>query len=180
MVARDPRSYVLDAGSTLIVPPTLQDAVREAQATHSEGDRIRLGLTDFRSIRIGDDCLFALCPNVTLAVRQLTQLVERCKATSKPDPIYCTTAAYHGTRDRPDIGFADAVPVTFEQRNAANFNLPTDAYSDACDIAPNMPTRKPHTALSAPALKPDDHTGGWSSTPFADKSTRPNGTFLGE
>jgi len=53
--------------------------------------------------------VFASCPNVRLAARQLTRLVERCNTTSKPDPSYCTIATGRGSSDRPDIGFADAV-----------------------------------------------------------------------
>jgi hypothetical protein len=62
--------------------------------------------------------LFAPCPNITLAARQITQLAERCKMTSKPDPIYCAIAAYRGSWHRPDTRFADAVRATVEKGNA--------------------------------------------------------------
>src|SRR5206468_9797457 len=67
-----------------------------------------------------------------------------------------------------------------EEGNAPNFDLPKDAYFDASDIASDMPTRKPHAALSTPMSKPDDRTGGWSSALFPTKSTKPNGTSADE
>ena len=53
--------------------------------------------------------------------------------------------------------------MTLEQRNAANFDLPIDAYSDANDIASDIPTRKPHAAPTTPRSQSDDRTRGWSS-----------------
>jgi len=124
--------------------------------------------------------MFAPCPNVTLAARQLTELVERCNTTSKPDPAYCAIAAYRGSWDRPDIGFADAVRATVEDGNAPNLDLPKDAYFDARDIASEIPTRKPHAAPSTSVLQPDDRTHDWSSSLFPMKSKQPNGTSAGE
>src|SRR5882724_8161602 len=177
----EPWSFLVPGESLPRVLPTLQDAVREAQATRPEGVRIRVGLTGLSTNpRSVTAVMFAPCPNVTLAARQLTQLVERCKTTSNPDPTYCAVAAYRGSWDRPDIGFADAVRATVEEDTAPNIDLPKDAYFDASDIASDIPTRKPHAALSAPVSKPDDRTRGWSSASFPTKSTKPNGTSAGE
>jgi len=41
----EPWSFLVPGESLPRVLPTLQDAVREAQATRPEGDRIRVGLT---------------------------------------------------------------------------------------------------------------------------------------
>jgi hypothetical protein len=177
----EPWSFSVPGDSLLRVLPTLQDAVREAQATRPEGVRIRVGLTGLSTNpRSLTAVMFARCPNVTLAARQLSQLVERCKTTSNPDPAYCAVAAYRGSWNRPDIGFADAVRATVEEGNAPNFDLPKDAYFDASDVVSDMPTRKPDAALSMPVSKPDDRTGGWSSALFPTKSTKPNGTSAGE
>jgi len=102
--------------------------------------------------------VFASCPNVRLAARQLTHLVERCNTTSKPDPSYCAIATGRGSSDRPDIGFADAVRATVKEDNAPNFDLPKDAYFDASDIASDVQSHKPDAALSTRAWKPDDRT----------------------
>jgi|SRR5262245_51468591 len=85
--------------------------------------------------------LFAPCPNITLAARQITQFAEHCKTASRPDPIYCAIAAYRGSWDRPDTQFADSVRVTVEKGNATNFDMPKDAYFDASDIASGTPIR---------------------------------------
>src|SRR5262249_45216345 len=77
--------------------------------------------TDPRSVTA---VLFAPCPNITLAARQLAQLVERCKTTSNPDPIYCAIAAYRGSWDRPDTRFADTGRPTVGKGNAPNFDMP--------------------------------------------------------
>ena len=147
----EPWSFSVPGESLPRVLPTLQDGVREAQVARPEGDRVRVGLAGLSiNPRSVTAVMFAPCPNVTLAARQLTRLVERCNATSKPDPDYCAIAAYRGSWDRPDIGFADAVRATVEEGNTPNLDLPKDAYFDASDIASDMPTRKPHAALSTP------------------------------
>jgi hypothetical protein len=177
----EPWSFSLPGESVPRVLPTLQDAVREAQPTRPEGDRIRVGLTGLSiNPRSVTALMFVPCSNVTLAARQLTQLLARCKTTSKADPIYCAVAAYRGSWYRPDIGFADAVRATVEEGNAPNFDLPKDAYFDASDIAFEIPTRKPDPAQSTPMSRTGDRTRGWSSELFPTKSTKPNGTSAGE
>jgi hypothetical protein len=177
----EPWSFSVPGESLPHVLPTLKDAVREAQATHPEGDRIRVGMTGLsvnpRSVMA---VMFAPCPNVTPAARQLTELVERCNTTAKPDPTYCAIAAYRGSWGQPDIGFADAVRATVEQGTAPNFDLPKDAYFDASDIASDIPTRRPQAALKTPGSISDDLRRGWSSALFPTKSTKPNGTSAGE
>jgi hypothetical protein len=176
----EPWSFSVPGDSLLRVLPTLQDAVREAQATRPEGVRIRVGLTGLSTNpRSVTAVMFAPCPNVTLAARQLTQLVERCKTTSNPDPAYCAVAAYRGSWNRPDIGFADAVRATVEEGTAPNIDLPKDAYFDARDIASAIPTGEPDAALTTPEPQSDDRTRGWSSALFLTKSTKPHGTSAG-
>jgi hypothetical protein len=179
--AGEPWSFSVPGESLPRVLPTRQDAVREAQATRPEGDRIRVGLTGLSTYsRSVTAVRFAPCPNVAIAARQLTQLVERCNKASKPDPTYCAIAAYRGSWDQPDIGFANAVRATVEDGNAPNLGLPKDAYFDASDIASDMPTGKPNAPSSTPGSKCDDRTRGWSSALFATRSTRPNGTSAGK
>jgi|SRR5262245_7330300 len=173
----EPWSFLVPGESLPRVLPTLQVAVREAQATRPEGDRIRVGLTGLSiNPRSVTAVMFAPCPNVTLAARQLTQLVERCNTASKPDPTYCTIAAYRGSWDRPDIGFADAVRAIVEEGSAPDVDLPKDAYFDASDIASDIPTCKPHAAPSTPGSQSGDRTRGWSNALFPTSSTKPNGT----
>jgi len=58
----------------------------------------------FRTIRERRNC-----------ARQLMQLVQRWNSTSRLDPNCCAIAAYRGSWDRPDIGFADAVRATVDE-----------------------------------------------------------------
>jgi hypothetical protein len=177
----EPWSFSVPRESLPRVLPMLQDAVREAQATRPEGDRIRIGLTGLssspRSVTV---VTFAPCSNVAIAARLLTQLVERCNTTSKPDPMYCAIAAYRGSWDRPDIGFADAVRATVEEGNAPNVELPKDAYFDSNDIASDIPTRNSHAAQSTPGSQSDDRTRAWLSALFPTNPTKPNGSFVGD
>jgi hypothetical protein len=173
----EPWSFSVPGEAMPRVLPTIQDAIREARALRPEGGRIRVGLaglsTDPRSVTA---VLFAPCPNITLAARQITQLAERCKTTPRPDPIYCTIAAYRGSWDQPDTRFADAVRATVEKGNAPNFDMPKDAYFDASDIAFETPVPGAHAALNAPASTPDDRVRGWSSALFPAKSPKPDST----
>jgi hypothetical protein len=175
----EPWSFSVPGESLPRVVPTRQNAVREAQATRPKGDRIRVGLTGLSAYpRSVAAVTFAPCPNVAVAARQLTQLVERCNTMSKPDPTHCAIAAYRGSWNRPDIGFADAVRATIEEGNAPNVELPKDAYFDASDIASEIPTRKPHAAPSTPGSQSDDRTRAWLSALFPTKPTKSNGTFV--
>jgi hypothetical protein len=154
-------SFSVPGESLPRVLPTIQDAIREARAVRPNGGRIRVGLTGLSiDPQSATAVLFAPCPNITLAARQITQLSERCKTTSKPDP--CAVAAYRGSCDRPDPRFADAVRATVEKGSAPNFDMPKDAYFDASDVAFDTLTPGPHATLSAPALTPDDLERGWS------------------
>jgi hypothetical protein len=156
---------------------TLQDAVREGQTPRPEGGRIRVGLTGLSTApRSVTAATFAPCPNVAIAARQLTQLVARCNRTSNSDPTHCAIAAYRGSWDRPDIGFADAVRATVEEGNAPNVELPKDAYFDASDVASDIPTRNPYAAPSTPGSQSDGRTRGWISALFSN----PNGAFIGD
>jgi hypothetical protein len=173
-----PWSFSVPGESSPRVLPTLQDAVREAQMPRPEGDRIRVGLAGLSTYRQSVTAVtFAPCPNVAIAARQLTQLVARCNTTSNSDPIHCAIAAYRGSWDRPDVGFADAVRATVEEGNAPNFDLPKDAYFDANDVASGIPTRK-YAAPSTPGSQSDDRSRGWLSALFQTKPTKPNGTFV--
>jgi hypothetical protein len=173
----EPWSFSVPGESLPRVLPTIQAAIREARATRPGGSRIRVGLTglstDPRSVTA---VIFAPCPNITLAARQITQLAERCKTISKPDPLYCAVAAYHGSWDRPDTQFADAVRATVEKGNAPNFDMPKDAYFDASDIASERPIPGSHAALTTSAPTPDDRARGWSSALFPVRPAKPDNT----
>ena len=159
----EPWSFSAPGQSWARVFPTLEDVIREARAYVS--GRIRVGLTglpaDSQSATVA---MFAPCPNITVAARQIAQLAERCKALSrlKADPIYCAIAAYHGSWERPDFAFADGVKATVAKGDAPNFDLPNDAYFAANNVAGDAltPVAPPR---GAPA---HDDESAWSSALF--------------
>ena len=175
----EPWSFLVPGESLARVLPTLQDAIREARAVRPLGARIRVGLTGLpANPRAVTASLFAPCQNITLAARQITPFVELCTATSKPDPIYCSIAAFRGSWDRPDTRFAEAVRATVEKGNAPNFDMPKDAYFDANDLASNVRKSGPETAVKPPAQMSDDRTRAWSSALFPAKPVQPGSTLL--
>jgi hypothetical protein len=170
----EPWSFSVPGENLPRVLPTIKDAVREARATHPDGRRIRVGLTGLStSPRSVTAMTFVPCANITMAARQLTQLVARCKSTSKPDPIYCAIAAYRGSWNRPDTRFADAVRTTVEKGNAPNLDMPRDAYFDGSDIASNTPMPGPDDRTGTPEQTRDDRERGWSSALFPAKPPKP-------
>ena len=173
----EPWSFSVQGESLPRVLSTIQDAIRAARAARPEGDRIRVGLTGLSTnARSATAVMFAPRPNITLAARQITQLAERCKATSKADPIYCAIAAYRGSWDRPDARFADAVRATVEKANAPNFDMPKDAYYDPNDLASEALTPGPHAPLTAPAMTPNDRERGCRARCFLRSAAKPDST----
>jgi len=166
----EPWSFSVPRESFARVLPTLKDAIREARAVRLNRGHIHVGLAGLATEPQGFTALmFAPCPNITFATREIAGLVEHCKAVSKPDPIYCAIAAYHGSWGRPDTWFADAVLATMKKGNAPNFDMPNDAYLGADDVAADAPPARQHAALTSPALTLDDRERGWSSALFPAK-----------
>jgi hypothetical protein len=115
--------------------------------------------------------MFAPCPNITIAAREIAQLGERCTTTPrfKGDPIYCAIAAYHGAWDRPDNTFADAVMASVAKNDAPDFEMPKDTGFDFANVeSATQPAF--HDTATAPPLAPDDRQRGWSSALFPAKS----------
>jgi hypothetical protein len=164
----EPWSFSVPGKGFARVLPTLKDAIREAQAVRTVRGKIHIGLAGLPAQPHSVTALmFAPCPNITLAAGEIIQLIERCKAASKPDPIYCAIAAYHGSWERPDTWFADAVRATVKKGNAPNFDMPKDAYLDADDVAADATAAHQRAALTVLTL--DDREHGWSSTLFPVK-----------
>lgn len=171
----EPWSFSVPGESLSRVLPTIKDAIREARATRPDGGRIRVGLTGLSTNpRSVTAMTFVPCANITMAARQLTQLMGRCKTTSKPDPIYCAIAAYRGSWNRPDTHFADAVRATVEKGNAPNLDMPRDAYFDGSDVASDTPMPDQNAGLRTPERTHDDQERGWSSALFPAKSPKPD------
>jgi len=86
----------------------------------------------------------------------------------KGDPIYCAIAAYHGSWDRPDNAFADAVRTSVVKNDAPDFEMPAEPGTDFSD-AKSAPQPAFHDTATAPAAASDDRQRGWSSALFPAK-----------
>ncbi len=167
----EPWSFTVPGERQPQVDQTVRDAIRAVRAVDRDNVPIRVGLTglsvDARSATVA---MFAPCPNITIAAREIAQLGERCKtsARSRSDPIYCAIAAYHGAWDRPDNAFADAVRTSVAKNDAPDFEMPKDAGFDFADVRSAAQPALHDTATASP-LVPDDREHGWSSALFPVK-----------
>lgn len=149
-----------------------QEALREAHTALAEGAAIRVGLTglatDSRSATLA---MFMPCANISIAARQITHLLERCKVVPPPgtDPVYCAVAAYHGSWDHPDKKFAEAVLRSVAKADAPNFEMPNQTSAGPNDIPPQSPVAGRHGSTNSP-VAPDDQQQGWSSALFPARS----------
>ena len=111
------------------VHQTVSDVLRSAHGTYPKDVTIWVGLTglsaDPQSVTA---VIFAPCPNITVAARQIAQFGERCQTFPrfKGDPIYCATVAYRASWERLDNAFADAVRTSVANNDAPDFEMPAD------------------------------------------------------
>jgi hypothetical protein len=134
------------------VLPSMEDAVRAARDTQPKDVVIRVGLTGLPGTpRSVTATMFTPCSNIASAARRIAQLVELCKAStrSKGDPNRCAIAAYHGSWERPDNGFADRVLASAAKGDAPDFEMPEGTGNDTGEVNPTSPAATPATAPSA-------------------------------
>ena len=167
----EPWSFTVPGERQPQVYHTVREAIGAVRATDHDDVPIRVGLTglsaDPQSVTVA---MFAPCPNITLAARQIAQLGERCKTSPrfKGDPIYCVIAAFHGAWDRPDTAFADAVRTSVANNDAPDFEMPADTGFDFADVE-SAPQPAFHATATASPLAPDDRQRAWSSALFPAK-----------
>jgi hypothetical protein len=152
----------------------VRDAIGAVRAIDRDDMAIRLGLTGLSANpRSVTAAMFAPCPNISVAARQIAGLGERCKTIPrfKADPIHCAIAAYHGSWDRPDSGFADAVTTSVAKGDAPNFDMPKDTKFDFVDVGAAIPPPV-RNSIAAPTVAPDDRQRAWSSALFPAKGQR--------
>ena len=155
-----------------------REAVAEAHRSAPTDLPIRIGLTGL-VVDSGSASLAMLmpCPNISIAARQITQLIGRCKVTPRftAHSIHCAIAAYGGSWDRPDNRFADAVLTSVATGDAPNFDIPDDIGDRSDDVATEPSVSGQRTSTARPAA-PDDQQQGWSSALFPAKSGQLNAT----
>jgi hypothetical protein len=150
----------------------LSDALDAIHDTYPADVGIRIGLTGLSATpRSAAAAMFAPCSNITVAARQIAQLVERCKTSPyfNGDPIYCAIAAYRGSWDRPDNAFVNAVRKSVANNDAPDFDMPAEAGGDAAEVRP-APRPPFHDTATAPPAVPDDRELARLSPLFPVKS----------
>jgi hypothetical protein len=151
-----------------------REAVHEAHTTAPTGLPIRVGLT---GLAAGPEsatlALFMPCPNISMAARQIAQLVDRCKVVPRftADSIHCALAVYRGSWDRPDNKFADAVLTSVAKGDAPDFDILDEIDDRWSDVAREPFVAGKRVSTVSPAA-PDDQRQGWSSALFPTRSQR--------
>src|SRR6266446_6874485 len=147
-------------------------AAHEARTALPAGVPIRVGLTGLAADpTTATAAMFTPCLNISMAARQIAQLVDRCKTVPpfRADPIHCAIAAYRGSWDQPDNKFAEAVQTSVAKSDAPNFDTPGDSYVGSGEVAPEA-ARAGQAAPTTSPLTPDDQQQGWSSALFPARS----------
>ena len=168
----EPWSFSVAGERQPLVYRSAREAVREAQTAVPQGVPIRIGLTGLAAESTSaTGAMFMPCPNISMAARQITQLVDRCKTVPsfKADPVHCAIAAYRGSWDRPDNKFADAVATSAANGDAPNFDMPDSTDVGSGELVPEARVAGQHASTSSPGA-PDDQQRGWSSALFPPRS----------
>jgi hypothetical protein len=176
----EPWSFSVPGEHQSYVWRSAQQAVAEAHRSVPRGLSIRVGLT---GLRVDSDAaalaLFMPCTNVSIAARQVTELVERCKiaAPLTADPDRCGIAAYRGSWDHPDNKFADAVLTSAAKGDAPDFDMlgKIDGQLDAAASAFPLPGQRDSAVRPAAT---GDQLQAWSSGLFPAKAKQVDSTSL--
>jgi hypothetical protein len=115
--------------------------------------------------------MFTTCLNISMAARQIAQLIDRCKAipSFKADPVRCAIAAYRRSWDHPDNKFADAVATSAANGDPPNFDMPDTTDVGSGELVPEALVSGQHASATSPGA-PDDQQRGWSSALFPPRS----------
>jgi len=164
----EPWSFAVPGERQPQVYQSVRDAIGAVGAIDRDDIAIRVGLAGLlANSRSTTMVIFAPCRNITVAARQIAQLADRCKTIPrfKADPLHCAIAAYRGSWNQPDNGFADAVRASVEKSDAPNFDMPKGTNFEFADVGAAIVPPVP-SATAAPTIAPDDRQRGWSSALF--------------
>jgi hypothetical protein len=156
---------------------SMGDAIAAARSTQPDDVAIRVGLAGLPGTpRSVTPMMFTPCSNIASAARQITQFAELCRtsAHSKSDPIHCAVAAYHGSWERPDKGFADVVRATVAKDDAPDFEMPPEAGIDTVDIGSSRQSATGDTWPSAPPQATPDDVERARRSPLFPVTSRPS------
>jgi hypothetical protein len=153
----EPWAFSVSGRHEPLVLRSVSDVIEAARSTLPDDAAIRVGLTGLPATpRSVTAAMFAPCSNIASAARRIAQLVELCRTSSRSngDPIRCAIAAYHGSWERPDTSFADAVSTSVAKNDAPDFEMPSGAGIETADSGSSrQPVRD--AALASPAASDD-------------------------
>jgi hypothetical protein len=174
----EPWSFSVPGERQPYVYHSAREAVVEAHRSAPTGLPIRIGLTGLAvASSAAAPAMLMPCANISIATGQITQLEERCRVDSRftAEPIHCAIAAYHGSWERPDSKFADAVLTSVAKGDAPNFDMPDEIDGRSDDVA-NEPIATGQRASAAIQSAPDEQQRGWSSALFPARAKQFTGT----
>src|SRR5262249_39680871 len=94
---------------------SMQQAISETRTASVAPGIVRVGLAGLPvAPSKASPAMFLPCRNVAIAAQRIAKLADRCRAHPrlKGDPTLCAVAVYHGSWERPDVRFAEAVMAT--------------------------------------------------------------------
>jgi type IV secretion system protein VirB1 len=177
----EPWAASMQNGALPRVYASMHEAIREVRSNVAASDTIRIGLAGVAVARSDiAPAVLLPCRNIAMAATQLAKLTERCKAHPrlKNDPTFCAVAVYRGSRDKPDVDFADAVEISFVRGNAPNFDISNDTGIEFLDIASDTPAPPANSASPESARVLEERKRGWSSALFPIRSQQSTGDSI--
>ena len=154
---------------------SMQQAISETRTASVAPGIVRVGLAGLPvAPSKASPAMFLPCRNVAIAAQRIAKLADRCRAHPrlKGDPTLCAVAVYHGSWERPDVRFAEAVMATAAKGDAPNFDMPKDTSIDFLDIGSDT-TPPPNDPSPGPDSASDERERGWSSALFPPKPKSP-------
>jgi hypothetical protein len=148
---------------------SISDAIGAARGIQPDDITIRVGLAGLRgSPRSVTALMFTPCFNIASAARQIDRFADLCRTSnrSKGDPIHCAVAVYHGSWERPDNNFADAVEASVANNDAPDFEMPDGPGIDTADIGSSRQSASHDTATAIPSAAPNDDERARESSLF--------------
>jgi hypothetical protein len=143
------------------------EALDAARATRPDDVAIRVGLAGLPGTpRTVTAAMFAPCSNIASAARQISQLAELCRTSSrgKGDPIHCAVAAWRGSWEQPDTSFAEAVSRSVAKNDTPDFEMPAGAGAEPADSG--SPRQSARDTAMAPSAASDDRERALQSALF--------------
>jgi hypothetical protein len=164
----EPWSFSVPGERQPYVYRSAKEAVAEAHRSAPMGLPIRIGLTGLPVVsEAATTAMLMPCPNISMAARQISQLIERCEVAplSAGDSIRCGIAAYRGSWDSPDNKFADAILTSAAKGDAPDFEMPGEIGGRLDAAASELPVSgQPSSNQRSGAA--DDQRQAWSSALF--------------